>query len=96
MTSENDPGFSTEQIYKQLSRYPSKAILIPALKVGALTGKRLAFTDIHLRFQIRSEKSGKFDSRVQDSSQSYQFLDALKLSGSSLIIVCKIYIPILL
>ena len=48
MTSENGPGFSTEQIYKELSRYPTKSILIPALKVGALTGKSLSLTVLYL------------------------------------------------
>ena len=43
MSSENEPGFKTEQIYKKPSRYPTKSILIPALKVGALAGKRLSF-----------------------------------------------------
>ena len=61
MTSENDPGFNTEEIYKQLSRYPTKSILLPALKVGALTGKRLFFTRIYLRMQIYSEESGHCD-----------------------------------
>ena len=43
MTRRNEPGSNPEQIYQRLSKFPTKPILIPALKVGALAGKRLAF-----------------------------------------------------
>ena len=40
MTRGKEPDSNTEKIYQRLSKFP---ILIPALKVGALAGKRLSF-----------------------------------------------------
>ena len=59
MPRGNEPDSNPEQIYQRLSKFPTKPILIPALKVGALAGKRLSFdkytsTNENLEVEITS------------------------------------------
>ena len=59
MPRGNEPDSNPEQIYQRLSKFPTKPILLPALKVGALAGKRLSFdkytsTNDNLEVEITS------------------------------------------